>query len=182
MALMRQGISVFSGHTAYDSCGLGINHQWAERLQLHSVQPLRPDAQDASIGGGRWGQLDRETTLQAFTQTACAVCGAESGHYVGAPEKVIRTVAVGCGSGSSFIETAVEHGCDVLVTGEASFHACLEAEAKELGLVLTGHYGSERFAMDWLAEWIQQQIPEVEAWASRRESDPIRQLPTQPRG
>ena len=39
-----------------------------------------------------------------------------------------------------------------MITGEATFHVCLEAESREIGLGLLGHYFSERFAMERLAD------------------------------
>ena len=39
-----------------------------------------------------------------------------------------------------------------MVVGEARFHTCLEAEAADVGLLLPGHFASERFAMECLAE------------------------------
>ena len=61
-----------------------------------------------------------------------------------------------------------------MVLGEARFHTCLEAEAAGIGLLLPGHFASERFAVECLAEVLGRQFPDVEVWASRRESDPLR--------
>ncbi len=58
--------------------------------------------------------------------------------------------------------------------GEARFHTCLEAEALGIGLLLPGHFASERFAMEGLAEVLARQFPDVQVWASQRESDPVR--------
>ena len=69
---------------------------------------------------------------------------------------------------------AAEAGCDVLLTGEARFHACLEARTLDIGLILPGHYATERPAMENLAEILAGQFPDVEVQASQVESDPIR--------
>ena len=67
-------------------------------------------------------------------------------------------------------------GCDCLVTGEVRFHTALEAEALGVGLVLAGHFASERFALDELAEVLARQFRDIKVWASRTERDPIQWL------
>jgi putative NIF3 family GTP cyclohydrolase 1 type 2 len=64
-----------------------------------------------------------------------------------------------------------------LITGEATFHTCLEAESLGIGLGLLGHYWSERFAMERLALSLSEPFPELTIWASRSEHDPIVALP-----
>jgi putative NIF3 family GTP cyclohydrolase 1 type 2 len=95
---------------------------------------------------------------------------------VGRDDARIRRVAVACGSAGQFLEEARGAGCDVLVTGETSFHSCLEAESTGVGLLLTGHYASERFAVEQLASLLASQFEEIECWASEREADPLRSI------
>ena len=65
---------------------------------------------------------------------------------------------------------------DRLVTGETSFHTLLEAEARGIAILLLGHYASERFAVESLAQILAVRFPDVEVWPSRDEADPLRQL------
>ena len=58
-----------------------------------------------------------------------------------------------------------------MVLGEARFHTCVEAEAWGIGLLLPGHFASERFAVEDLAELLAKEFPEVQVWASREERD-----------
>ena len=60
-----------------------------------------------------------------------------------------------------------------LITGEATFHTCLEAESLGIGLGLLGHYWSERFAMERLAERLSGELGELTIWPSKAERDPI---------
>ena len=84
--------------------------------------------------------------------------------------------AVACGSAGEFLEPAQAAGCDCLVTGEVRFHTALEAEALGVGLVLAGHFASERFALEALAEVLANQFRDTKVWASRAERDPIQWL------
>jgi putative NIF3 family GTP cyclohydrolase 1 type 2 len=72
------------------------------------------------------------------------------------------------------LAVAQDRGCDCFVTGEARFHTCLEAEARGIALILAGHFASERFAVEALAEVLAVQFPTAVVWASRREFDPVR--------
>ncbi|MEO8497908.1 MAG: Nif3-like dinuclear metal center hexameric protein, partial [Planctomycetota bacterium] len=81
-----------------------------------------------------------------------------------------------CGSAGSFLEAARSKDCDLLVTGETSFHTCLEAEATDMALLLPGHYASERFAVEILADVLAEQFPGIDVWASRDEADPLKWL------
>ncbi len=60
-----------------------------------------------------------------------------------------------------------------MITGEATFHVCLEAESRGIGLGLLGHYFSERFAMERLAESLGQELPDLAIWPSKNEHDPL---------
>ncbi|MCE9527473.1 MAG: Nif3-like dinuclear metal center hexameric protein [Planctomycetales bacterium] len=95
-------------------------------------------------------------------------------HLVGPDDAVISTAAIACGSGGSFLEHAIRQNIDLLVTGEASFHTCLEAEANGINLLLPGHFASERFAVERLAEIVAKEFSQLSVWASTDESDPLR--------
>ena len=60
-----------------------------------------------------------------------------------------------------------------MIIGEARFHTCLEAEATQIALLLPGHFASERFAVECLAEILSNQFPQLKIWPSRRERDPL---------
>jgi putative NIF3 family GTP cyclohydrolase 1 type 2 len=64
-------------------------------------------------------------------------------------------------------------GCDVLLTGETTYHTCLEARALGVGLVLAGHHATERPGVERLAEMLAAAWPSLEVWASVDERDPV---------
>jgi putative NIF3 family GTP cyclohydrolase 1 type 2 len=99
--------------------------------------------------------------------------GVDHLRLVGAPEREVELVAVACGSGGSLFDAAVARGAELIVTGEASFHSLLELESAGVAAMLTGHYASERFALEWLAQWLAEQFPACQVEASRQERDPL---------
>jgi dinuclear metal center YbgI/SA1388 family protein len=182
--LISSRIAVFSPHTAFDSAVEGINERLAEGLGLTSVAPLRPlpeaslgsQRAAALLGAGRQGGLDEPLTLASLAERAKNLLKIDYVQIVGEPNRLLDRVAVACGSAGEFLPIAAEQGCDCLVTGETRFHTCLEAEARGMALLLVGHYASERFGVEALAEVLAGQFSDLTAWASRDERDPLRRL------
>ena len=147
---------------------------WSDGLELQSITPLIESAEEAtSVGSGRCGRLAKPTTLRQLVRSAAEMVGAGSPRMVGSSDSAVTKVALACGSGGSFLAAARRRGCDALITGEATFHTCLEAESAKIGLGLLGHYWSERFAMERLAERLASDFEELTVWPSRLEHDPI---------
>jgi dinuclear metal center YbgI/SA1388 family protein len=174
LSLIAAGVSVYSAHTAFDSAADGINARLAASLGLQAVQPLRPVADNLSAGGsGRWGQLPGPLLFAEFLTLVKRQLGVSHLQYVAGAQPHVRTVGVACGSAAEFTPDALRASCDVLLTGEARFHACLEARDSGLALVLPGHYATERPGVEELARTLSRQFPQLSVWASRSESDPV---------
>jgi len=176
--LISAKIGIYSPHTAFDSAPAGINQHLAIGLGLQQIEPLVPAAGtvEADIGSGRVGIVGGESSLLELAQRVKEFLGITRLRVVGSDDQTISRVAIGCGSGGSFLSTAIEQQCDCLVTGETNFHICLEAEARNVALILPGHFASERFALLSLADYLQEQISGIDVWASREECDPLRSI------
>ena len=174
LQLIEASIAIHSPHTAFDSASAGINQRLAEGIGLQEIQPLvpRPDDED-QLGAGRCGRLADPLPLSVVAQRLKVQLSVAGLHQVGSVEQRVSKVAVACGSAGEFLGPARESGCTLLVTGETNFHTCLEAEATGVALLLPGHYASERFAVENLAEVLGAQFEELDVWASRREQDPL---------
>ena len=173
--LIRAGVSVYSAHTAYDSAAEGINQSLAQRLGLAGIKPLSPIADDPDkLGAGRFGSLQPSIKLEALAQKIKREFELGHVHIVGEANAAIAHVAIACGSGGSFLEAASKSDCDVLITGEATFHICVEASAIKIAMILMGHFSSERFGIESLAGQLQTKFRDAKVWASQREVDPVR--------
>ncbi|MGL4595214.1 MAG: Nif3-like dinuclear metal center hexameric protein [Thermoguttaceae bacterium] len=189
LRLLENRIAVYSPHTAHDSAPNGVNEQLAAILQLENIEPLNEN------GSGRLGtcptqsvstsallsatdSLAKNQTLQS-SRTLIDIVSIISNQfgpcqYIGNETKVIRRIAIGCGAADDFISISAAKNADLLLLGESRFHACLEADALGIALILMGHYASERFAMETMAKLLQQQFPSVDCFASCLEHDPIK--------
>ncbi len=128
------------------------------------------------VGAGRMGSLSEPLSLHELTSRLCqrvADCrprGVNGG-------QLIRGVAIACGSGGSLLGNALATGkCDLFLTGEGTFHTCLEAQAAGISLLMIGHFASERFAMVEMASELQHVFPELTVWASQQEKDPVENI------
>jgi dinuclear metal center YbgI/SA1388 family protein len=180
LSLAKHGVSVYSAHTAYDNAAEGINRQLADQLELEAVTPLRTvtstddrSSADSHPGIGRMGRLARPRSLGELIAVVKQRLGVARVEVVGNRDQPVERVAIACGAGTEFIDDAVRQNCQVLVTGEARFHSCLEARERGLGLILLGHFASEQPAMRVMAEQIRRRFPALEVWASDVECDPL---------
>ncbi|MFM2001931.1 MAG: hypothetical protein RI963_1357 [Planctomycetota bacterium] len=169
----------------------------ADPTRLHPTGGLNPagintpvacQAPAEPIGAGRYGRLPEPLDPESLAQKVASICRCRSWKLVGgklaggsppgSANAPISKVAIACGSGGSFLSAAKGRGCQALVTGEASFHDCLEAEASGLALILVGHYASERFGMERLSGRLATEFRridgELEVFSSDADVDPLR--------
>jgi len=174
LSLIKAGVSVISPHTAYDSALEGINAQLANRFGLAEARPLIPCVPfDSNLGAARIAIAPEGQTLATLIDRAKSEFQVSNVRFVGSRERSVQQVALCCGSGGSFLESAIQAGCDALITGEATFHTCLEAKANNIALLLLGHHTSERFAVEHLAGVLTKRFQDLDVWASEDEVDPL---------
>ena len=161
--LLSKNIAIYSAHTAFDSAASGINQRLAEGIGLEKIEPLVAEDTDLQLGSGRWGCPAEATTSDMLVLRIKSFLEIEHLRRVGRADQTLERVAVACGSAGSFLEVAQLKGCDAILTGETSFHTCLAAEADGVALFLTGHFASERFAMQRLAEDLASSFSELVA-------------------
>lgn len=174
---IRSGIAIYSPHTAWDNAASGINQQLAEHLELVGVKPLVPSVRpifvSKNLGTGRCGEVRDAVTVNELMQRLGARIPIQ-GFRANCPvDRAIKKVGIVCGSGGSLLSLVASNQCDAMLTGEATYHQCLEAEALGIAMLMIGHHASESFAMKRLSEMIQQEFSEISVIASEREFSPF---------
>jgi dinuclear metal center YbgI/SA1388 family protein len=109
--------------------------------------PVTGVGPEPTRGHGRVGDLDEPLTLRelAANVTRAFLPTAHGVRVAGDPDRVVRRVAVGAGSGESLLETARRSGADVFVTSDLKHHRASEfLEEGGPALVDIAH---------WAAEW-----------------------------
>jgi dinuclear metal center YbgI/SA1388 family protein len=173
--LCRHGISLYSPHTAWDNAPQGINQRIARRLELEAVCPMIPHPSNPSVGSGRCGLLPKALPGEDVLNLAASALPKAQLRWIGRRGHMIERIGIVCGSGGSLISAAASADCQLLITGEVTYHQALEASHLGIDLLLLGHGPSERFAMDELAGELAVQFPDLHAWSSRDEWDPFAQ-------
>lgn len=158
--------------------------RWLDRaLQaLRQAHPYEEPAIDvfprrslpSGRGSGRCGDLPQPMPLVELNRLVCERLKTTMTPFVGEPERPISRLGIACGAAAEFARDAQRAGCDALLTGEARFHACLEARSSHLGLILPGHYATERPGLERLAAILAEKHPGVRIFASQTERDPLR--------
>lgn len=173
LSLAKNEVAVYSPHTAFDSAKFGINAWLCDQLGIQEPQSIRPIEQTDDLGAGRFGMLAEPTSLDEFLTVVKTKFNLANLQFIGDRASTVQNVAVACGSAAEFLEDTARLGCDTFITGEARFHACLGARTLGVNMILLGHYASERPAVEFLAQYLQQKFESIEAFSSHDETDPL---------
>jgi len=103
-----------------------------------------------AVGLGRVGILQEETRLEALAETLESVFGLDPAVGGAVESRMVRRVAVLPGSGRGSLDK-VYGQCDVLITGELSYHDSEEADEHGLALIDVPHGEIEWWAFK---QWI----------------------------
>lgn len=186
---MQHSIAIYSPHTAWDNAHEGINRQLAGLLQLGNLRPLVPLMRKEN---SQWGKVNQGTSLDApmERELGCGVIGefakpvriddlverlgagirGMSVRCTDSGERLVTRIGIVCGSGGSMLGKAAGERCDLFLTGEATYHQCLEADARGVAMLMIGHFASEAFSMRKLAELLAHAFPQIEVGVSESES------------
>jgi dinuclear metal center YbgI/SA1388 family protein len=108
---------------------------------------LTRSAPPPTRGHGRVGSLAEPTTVQGLAERVAGVLPrtAHGVRVAGDPDREVRTVAVGAGSGDSLLDLVARSGADAYVTSDLKHHKASEhLEAGGPALLDVAH---------WAAEW-----------------------------
>jgi dinuclear metal center YbgI/SA1388 family protein len=176
---IEHGVAIYAPHTAWDNAQNGINQQLAELLELTSIQPLQKfthcNATEAGVGTGRCGYLNHENQsdkakcISDVVQQISKTLELIQPRWTHQPDRPVRKVGIVCGSGGSMLGLVASRGCDLMLTGEATYHQCLEAESRGVAILMLGHHASEFFAMERLAIDLRAACSDLEVFASKKE-------------
>ena len=147
---IKAGIAIYSAHTSLDNAPGGVNYKIAELLKLKNLHWLEPkEGMDA--GSGLIGELNEPLEAEAFLNQLKETFKVESLRHSD-PRKPIHKVALCGGAGAFLMQTALEKGADAFITGEIHYHDYFDNDGMLLAEL--GHYQSEQFTIDLLAEII----------------------------
>lgn len=79
----------------------------------------------------------------------------------GDPDRIIRKVAVCTGAGKSMIEECIKEKCDLLITGDITYHAALDAHERDLCIIDATHFKTEIIFVDLVCGFFDMNFPQI---------------------
>ncbi|BDH04050.1 Nif3-like dinuclear metal center hexameric protein [Streptomyces seoulensis] len=149
--LIKNDVALHVAHTNADKADPGVSDALAGALGLRVTGPLVPDPDDPAgrRGLGRICELDHPLTVRELADLAAErlPATAQGIRVAGAPDAVVRTVAVSGGSGDSLFDRVRAAGVDAFLTADLRHHPASEFAAvtaeRPLALLDAAHWATE---------------------------------------
>lgn len=168
---IREGIAIYSSHTAMDSFLHGVSGRMAERIGISEYRVLVPQAGQSEVGLGVIGNLPTPMPWADFVRLVYSAFRAEhSGLRCVPPSKdEVRTIALCGGAGAEFLENAIAQGADVYISADFKYHE-MQAAAGRIGVIDIDHWASEQFTRDIFAELL---TPYIKVHIAESDHSPV---------
>ncbi|MEY3688692.1 MAG: hypothetical protein RIT37_254 [Bacteroidota bacterium] len=149
--LIRLNIGLIVIHTNFDTHPAGTNILAANALGMNreSLSPLVPDKQLPGFGMGVIGTLTHPIESSAFAHLCHTVFGSPIRYCLGKKD-VIQSVAIVCGSGTSYLSHAIDAQVDCFITADIKYHQFHDARNKIM-LIDPGHAEMEQFVVQGMS-------------------------------
>ena len=155
---LRHELNVFGFHLPLDA-----HPQWGNNAQLALKFGFKPDLDDtgAPINFGPsdliWRGSCEPCTLEELGERIAEALGRQP-LVLGDPGKAVRTVAWCSGGAQGMMETAIDSGVDVYITGEASEQNFHMAHETGTAFIAAGHHATERYGIQALGQAVAEQF------------------------
>ena len=126
----------------------------------------------ADVGSGLVGTLTQPVTEEAFLSRLKTEFGLKVIRHTAFIHKKIKKVAVCGGAGSFLLGAAKSSGADVYVTSDVKYHEFFDADGTIL-MADIGHFESEQFTIDLLAEILQQKFRNFAVLKTEIKTNPV---------
>ena len=143
-------------------------------IDIYTLEPVPL----REIGAGRRIMLDRAVSLRTILDQIRSRTNVQRIKVARAHERPQKNRIIGlcAGAGGSLLDSAIEQGCTVFITGEMRHHDILRAQASGCSVVLAGHTNTERGYLPVLAKRLRNLIGDSapQFMVSRKDRDPLR--------
>ncbi len=126
----------------------------------------------SEIGSGLTGTLPEPVSEENLLATLKKEFGLKVIRHTSLLHKEITKIAVCGGAGSFLLANAIAAGADIYVTSDVKYHEFFDAD-KSILLADIGHYESEQFTIDLLAEILQQKFPNFAVLKTEIKTNPV---------
>ncbi|MBX3045337.1 MAG: Nif3-like dinuclear metal center hexameric protein [Candidatus Kapabacteria bacterium] len=141
--LILSDIALYVIHTNFDTHRLGTNNIIADKLNLSDRRMLAKSDQGKNNAIGIVGNLPESLTTDELAKLLSEIFSA-SLKFTNGKSDIINSVAIVGGSGSSFLDNALNSGADAYITADLTYHLFHAVKGK-MALFDIGHYEMEQF-------------------------------------
>lgn len=177
LGALREGISVYSPHTALDAATGGMCDWLLESFGVPFTDsaPIEPDLADPAVGAGRRAVLTSPRPLTDVVVSIKEHLRLPHVRVASPPDQSIRAlvseVAVCPGAGGSVFASL--GSADLILTGEMRHHDVLAWAAQGTTVVLTDHTNTERGYLLRLADRLSRALPQLSVGCAATDVDPL---------
>lgn len=134
---------------------------------------LRLNNQHQQIGSGIVGELDEPLPEQFFLQKLKTIFNLFVIKHTAFTGKHIKKVSLCGGAGIFLLKEAIRSQSDAYITGDVKYHEYFDTDGQIL-LADIGHYESEQFTIELLANFLEQKFPNFAVLKTGINTNPVR--------
>lgn len=145
--LINNNINLYSMHTSFDMADAGVNQKLASKLGIQNYETLKIINQDLS-GYGGVSDINPVKIEDYAKEVKNNLNALYIKLYCNDSNRVVKRVAFCGGSGSDFINDAIEKKADVYITGDIKYHQAQTALNNNLCIIDAGHFNTEYHSLE----------------------------------
>lgn len=171
---IKEDIAIYAIHTNLDNVRMqGVNERIAQRLGLENLRVLSPKNEDGSTGSGMIGEFSTPLSEDDFLALLRDKMQTAVIKHTQKLEQLVKTVALCGGSGGFLLGKAKSIGAQAFVTADYKYHEFFDADG-DLLLCDIGHYESEQFTTQLLAELLNKKFSTFAVLCTELNTNPVR--------
>ncbi len=144
--LLKNNLNLMAYHLPLDA-----HPQFGNNVQLGKVLGIEPIDYLGESNIVAYGYLDEPVKLLDFAHRI-ETSLQRVPLVIGDPQKLVQKVAWCTGAAQGYIETAIELGADVFISGEISEQTTHQAVESGVSYISAGHHATERYGVQALGE------------------------------
>ena len=172
---IQKNIAIYAAHTNLDNAEGGVNYRIAQQIGLTNLQFLEGKASSIPAGAGIVGELPENEDEQEFLLKIKQMFHIPCLRHNPLHGRTIRRVALCGGAGGFLLPQAIAQGADAFLTGEMRYHDYFGHD-NELLIAEMGHYESEQYTIDLLADILTAHFPTLKIEKTTLNTNPINYL------
>lgn len=157
--LIKNSISLISIHTNFDAFKEGTSKIFADKLGFKFEEFLIKSNLYDERGIGVIASVSKPIGINLLLKRIQNICNSPIKHSSFQKNKKIKKIAIVGGSGSGFINEALESGADAFITADISYHNYHKVNDM-LILIDPGHYEMEQFVPVGMVQLLRKHLQE----------------------